>query len=257
MKGDAKVVEFLNKALRHELTAVNQYWLHYRLLDNWGYKDLAKQWRKESIEEMEHADKLVERIIFLDGFPNMQVLDPLHVGQHVKEVLDCDLAAEISARALYQEAATYCHSAKDYVTRELLVEIIAGKDGRLDDTTVSRALEELYALGIKPDWWKLEPQASSAAWANIEATIRKNDPYCRGVVLLGLEAPQDELEAAFAATAGVGIVKGFAVGRTLFASAAEQWFSGKSSDEEAVADMAERFEKLTRAWLAVRGREAA
>ena len=143
------------------------------------------------------------------------------------------------------------------VGRELLVEIIAGKDGRLDDTTVSRALEELYALGIKPDWWKLEPQASSAAWANIEATIRKNDPYCRGVVLLGLEAPQDELEAAFAATAGVGIVKGFAVGRTLFASAAEQWFSGKSSDEEAVADMAERFEKLTRAWLAVRGREAA
>jgi 5-dehydro-2-deoxygluconokinase len=143
------------------------------------------------------------------------------------------------------------------VGRELLVEIIAGKDGRLDDTTVSRALEELYALGIKPDWWKLEPQASSAAWANIEATIRKNDPYCRGVVLLGLEAPQDELEAAFAATAGVGIVKGFAVGRTLFASAAEQWFAGKSSDEEAVADMAERFEKLTRAWLAVRGREAA
>ena len=91
MKGDAKVVEFLNKALRHELTSVNQYWLHYRLLDNWGYKDLAKQWRKESIEEMEHADKLVERIIFLDGFPNMQVLEPLHIGQNVKEVLDCDL----------------------------------------------------------------------------------------------------------------------------------------------------------------------
>src|SRR6478672_7858142 len=77
MKGDAKVVEFLNKALRHELTAVNQYWLHYRLLDNWGYKDLAKQWRKESIEEMEHADKLVVRIIFLEGFPNLQLLDPL------------------------------------------------------------------------------------------------------------------------------------------------------------------------------------
>ena len=92
MKGDAKVIDYLNKALRHELTAVNQYWLHYRLLDNWGYKELAKQWRKESIEEMEHADKLVERIIFLDGFPNMQVLDPLHIGQNVKEVLDCDLA---------------------------------------------------------------------------------------------------------------------------------------------------------------------
>ena len=110
MKGDAKVIEYLNRGLRHELTAINQYWLHYRLLDNWGYKDLAKYWRKESIEEMEHADKLIERIIFLDGFPNMQVLDPLHIGQNVKEVLDCDLAAEISARALYEEAATHCHS---------------------------------------------------------------------------------------------------------------------------------------------------
>ncbi len=98
MKGDPGVIDFLNKGLRHELTAINQYWLHYRLLDNWGYKALAKQWRKESIEEMQHADKLVERIIFLDGFPNMQVLDPLHIGQNVKEVLDCDLAAEISAR---------------------------------------------------------------------------------------------------------------------------------------------------------------
>ena len=116
MKGEPKVIEYLNKALRHELTAINQYWLHYRLLDNWGYKDLAKQWRKELIEEMEHADKLVERIIFLDGFPNMQVLDPLHIGQNVKEVLDCDLAAEMSARALYQEAATHCHAVKDYVT---------------------------------------------------------------------------------------------------------------------------------------------
>jgi len=100
MKGDDKVIEFLNNSLRHELTAVNQYWLHYRLMDNWGYKDLAKQWRKESIEEMEHADKLVERIIFLEGFPNMQVLDPLHIGQNVKEVLGSDLAIEISARAV-------------------------------------------------------------------------------------------------------------------------------------------------------------
>ncbi len=99
MKGDPGVIDFLNKGLRHELTAINQYWLHYRLLDNWGYKALAKQWRKESIEEMQHADKLVERIIFLDGFPNMQVLDPLHIGQNVKEVLDSDLGAEMSARS--------------------------------------------------------------------------------------------------------------------------------------------------------------
>ncbi len=98
MKGEPKVIEYLNAALRHELTAVNQYWLHYRLLDNWGYKALAKQWRKESIEEMEHADKITVRIIFLEGFPNMQVLDPLHIGQTVKEVLDADLAAEHKAR---------------------------------------------------------------------------------------------------------------------------------------------------------------
>ncbi|MER8763871.1 5-dehydro-2-deoxygluconokinase [Mesorhizobium sp. M0968] len=143
------------------------------------------------------------------------------------------------------------------VGRELLIEIIAGKHGKLDDMTIPRALEELYALGIKPDWWKLEPQASAGAWAKIEAVILKHDPWCRGIVLLGLEAPQDELEAAFAATAKAPIVKGFAVGRTIFINAAEQWLAGKMSDEEAVADMASRFEKLTEAWLAARGRKAA
>ena len=132
MKGDAKVVEYLNKSLRHELTAVNQYWLHYRLLDNWGLKDLAKQWRKDSIEEMEHADKRIERIIFLDGFPNLQVLDPLHIGQNVKEVLDCDLAAEISARTLYQEAATHCNAIKDYVTRDLFEKLMSDEEHHID-----------------------------------------------------------------------------------------------------------------------------
>ena len=132
MQGDARVVEYLNRSLRHELTAINQYWLHYRLLDNWGYRDLAKKWRKESIEEMEHADKIVERIIFLDGFPNMQVLDPLHIGQNVREVLDCDLAAEMSARALYQEAATHCHSVKDYVTRDLFEKLMHDEEEHID-----------------------------------------------------------------------------------------------------------------------------
>ncbi|RWA84056.1 5-dehydro-2-deoxygluconokinase [Mesorhizobium sp.] len=143
------------------------------------------------------------------------------------------------------------------VRRELLVEIIAGKHGKLDDTTIPRALEELYALGIKPDWWKLEPQASANAWAKIEQVVVKNDPWCRGVVLLGLEAPQDELVAAFAATSNAPIVKGFAVGRTIFINAAEQWLAGRMSDDEAIADMASRFEQLTEAWLAARGRKAA
>jgi 5-dehydro-2-deoxygluconokinase len=139
------------------------------------------------------------------------------------------------------------------VGRELLVEIIAGKHGTLDDTTISRAMTELYALGIKPDWWKLEPQHSTAAWKNIEKVITDNDPWCRGIVLLGLEAPAAELEKAFAATAVAPLVKGFAVGRTIFAHAAQQWLSGAMTDEAAIADMAGRFEELTKAWLRTRG----
>jgi bacterioferritin len=132
MQGDPKVIEYLNKGLRSELTAINQYWLHYRLLQNWGLLDMAKLWRKESIEEMEHADKLTDRIIFLDGFPNMQVLDPLRIGQNVKEVIECDLAAEISARALYQEAATHCNSVQDYVSRDLFVELTRDEEHHID-----------------------------------------------------------------------------------------------------------------------------
>jgi bacterioferritin len=147
MKGDPKVIEYLNKGLRHELTAVNQYWLHYRLLDNWGFRDLAKKWRAESIEEMQHADKLIERIIFLDGFPNLQVLDPLRIGQNVKEVLDCDLAAEIDARNLYQEAATYCHSVKDYVTRDQFESLMKDEEHHID--FLETQLELVKQLGVQ------------------------------------------------------------------------------------------------------------
>jgi len=132
MRGEPGVLDYLNKALRHELTAVNQYWLHYRLLDNWGYKALAKQWRKESIEEMQHADRITDRIIFLEGFPNMQVLDPLRIGQNVREIIDCDLAAEMSARALYEEAATHCHAVKDYVTRDLFEDLMKDEEHHID-----------------------------------------------------------------------------------------------------------------------------
>jgi bacterioferritin len=132
MKGDPKVIEYLNRGLRSELTAISQYWVHYRMLDNWGYQALAKKWREESIEEMRHADRFTVRIIFLDGFPNMQVLDPLHIGQNVKEVLECDLAAEVGARALYQEAATYCQSVKDYVTRDLFEDLMKDEEGHID-----------------------------------------------------------------------------------------------------------------------------
>ncbi len=142
------------------------------------------------------------------------------------------------------------------VGRELLVEIIAGKNGALDDTTISRALQELYDLGIKPDWWKLEPQKSTTAWQNIDEVIARNDPWCRGIVMLGLEAPADELLAAFKAAQSVGSVKGFAVGRTIFADAARAWLGGNISDEEAIADMAQRFAALTDAWLELKNQQA-
>ena len=132
MKGNPRVIEYLNKALTHELTAVNQYWLHYRLLDDWGYQKLGKKEREESIEEMQHADKLVTRIIFLEGFPNMQKLDPLMIGQNVKEILECDLKAEYSARALYMEARSACREEEDYVTMMLFEDLLKDEEGHID-----------------------------------------------------------------------------------------------------------------------------
>jgi len=132
MKGDAKVIEYLNRGLRSELTAINQYWLHYRLLDNWGYKGLAKTWKKESIEEMHHADRFVDRILFLEGHPNLQELDPLRIGQTVQEVIEADLAAEYEARGLYQEAATYSDSVGDKASKNLLEELVADEEGHID-----------------------------------------------------------------------------------------------------------------------------
>jgi len=148
MKGDAKVIEYLNKGLRSELTAINQYWLHYRILDNWGFKELAKKWREESIEEMRHADKFAERILFLDGFPNMQVLDPLRIGQNIQEVLECDLAAEHEARNLYQEAATYCHSVKDYVSRDLFEQLMKDEEGHIDFIETQMGLIEKVGVQL-------------------------------------------------------------------------------------------------------------
>jgi bacterioferritin len=150
MKGNKKVIEYLNKALKHELAAVNQYWLHYRLLDNWGYKELAKAWRKESIEEMVHADKLIERIIFLDGAPNMQTLESINIGETVKAVLDNDLQAEVSAHSLYAEAAAHCHAVKDYTSRGLFERLIHDEEEHIDflETQlelIARIGPELYA----------------------------------------------------------------------------------------------------------------
>jgi 5-dehydro-2-deoxygluconokinase len=132
--------------------------------------------------------------------------------------------------------------------RELLLEVIAGKHGSLDGDAVARVLRELYGLGIKPDWWKLEPQASAEAWAAIGEAIGRGDPWCRGVLMLGLDAPESELEQAFRAAAGAEAVRGFAIGRSIFGEAARAWLSGEIGDAAAVGDMAERFERLLRSW---------
>ena len=145
------------------------------------------------------------------------------------------------------------HAAARLVGRELLVEIIAGKHGALNDTTVSSIVERLYSLGIKPDWWKLEPLTSAAAWQEVGKVIARNDPLCRGIVLLGLEAPEEDLEAAFAVAVHEPMVKGFAVGRTIFNEAARSWLTGAIDDEAAIASMAGKFARLVAAWERVAG----
>ena len=132
MKGDARVIEYLNRGLRHEMTAINQYWLHYRLLGNWGYNDLAKYWRKESIEEMQHADKLIERILFLEGLPNLQDLDRLHIGENVPECLKADLGLETKSREDLRAAIAHCESVRDFVSRELFEDILEDEEEHID-----------------------------------------------------------------------------------------------------------------------------
>ena len=140
MKGDPKVIDYLNQSLRHELTAVNQYWLHYRLIEDWGYAKLAKKEQAESIEEMQHADKLAERIIFLEGLPNMQQLNPLKIGQNLKEVLEADLEGEYDARNLYNEAREVCRAAGDIVSMKLFEDLLADEEGHIDFLETQLAL---------------------------------------------------------------------------------------------------------------------
>ena len=135
---------------------------------------------------------------------------------------------------------------------ELLVEVIAPRGMPVDATTIASVLQRFYALGIKPDWWKLEPTDDVLAWRNIEAVIGGNDPWCRGVVLLGLSAPVEDLLASFKVAAGIPVVKGFAVGRTIFNDVARSWLSGQIGDDEAVASLADRLTVLSRAWRAAR-----
>ena len=160
MKGDAKVLDYLNKSLRHELTAVSQYWLHFRMLEDWGFTKLAKHERAESIEEMQHADKLVARILFLEGHPNMQTLDPLMIGENIKEVLECDLKAEHSARKLYKEAREACSKAGDYVSMKLFEDLLQDEEGHIDFLETQLGLME--RIGVE-NYGKLQADAADKA----------------------------------------------------------------------------------------------
>ena len=147
MKGDAKVIELLNEALRNELTATNQYWLHYRLLDNWGVKRLAAFERSESIDEMKHADRLAERILFLDGLPNFQLLGRLRIGETVEEALRADLELELEAVDQLRGAIQHCETVRDYVSRDLFAEILDNEEAHVD--ALETQFEMIARMGLE------------------------------------------------------------------------------------------------------------
>ena len=147
MKGDKKVIQLLNEALKNELTAVNQYWLHYRMLDNWGIEKLAEFERHESIDEMKHADKLAERILFLDGLPNFQLLGKLRIGESVEEMLKCDLALEMDALTQLKAAIAHCEKVQDYVSRDLFSEILENEEEHVD--TLESQFDMIERMGLQ------------------------------------------------------------------------------------------------------------
>ncbi|WP_309603174.1 bacterioferritin [Sphingomonas sp.] len=159
MKGNPRIIELLNEALRAELTAINQYWLHYRLLANMGVKKLADFERHESIDEMKHADKFADRILFLDGFPNFQALNPLRIGEGVEEILRADLAAEHEAVELYRNAVGECEALKDYVSRDLFAEVLKNEEEHVD--FLETQFDLIRQIGIQ-NYIQLQSEAAEA-----------------------------------------------------------------------------------------------
>ena len=147
MTGDERVIEQLNEALRNELTAVNQYWLHYRLLDHWGIARLAEFERHESIDEMKHADLLSERILFLDGLPNFQALGRLRIGESVEEILRADLDLELEAVTMLREAVAHAESVRDFVSRDLFARILANEEEHID--TLEKQFDMIERMGLQ------------------------------------------------------------------------------------------------------------
>jgi bacterioferritin len=163
VQGDAKVLDYLNQALKNELTSVNQYFLHARMLDNWGMKRLGKLEYDESIDEMRHADRLIKRILFLQGLPNLQDLGKLFIGEDVREILECDLKREMAAHPMYQAAIAHCESVKDFVSRELLVEIQKAEEEHIDFIEEQLGLIDKMGLANYVQSATGEPGGSSAS----------------------------------------------------------------------------------------------
>ena len=147
MKGDSKVIKYLNKALKNELVAINQYFLHARMFENWGFNELNEKEYEESIDEMKHADALIKRILFLQGLPNLQDIGKIQVGENTEEIMRCDLAVELEAVPVLREAIEYCEQARDYVSRELFEDILASEEEHID--WLETQLELIEKVGLQ------------------------------------------------------------------------------------------------------------
>jgi bacterioferritin len=159
MRGDTKVIEYLNKVLLNELTAINQYWLHYRMLDNWGVKKLAEHERHESIDEMKHADLLAERVLFLGGLPNFQSMGKLHIGENVEEILRCDLLLEEEAIPILREAIVHSETVHDFGSRDLFTEILKSEEDHVD--FLETQFEMIERMGLQ-NYIQLQSEAAGS-----------------------------------------------------------------------------------------------